>query len=332
MALATEVAVVNGTTQVTDATNKIGEILRLIDELDRKAEKYLNPNSQDAIDGFFVRDDISGPSDPRLGGRFREVKSDFQNPQEENASPSGDQIFGLMYGLLCVVEYSGDTTLISQARAISSRLYDYARRSFFDLKLPNGNTTRRGSDMRWLSSLLHGLNKSITREDHFNESQINVGPFALPLNGIAAFWDDDGTPATIARLAGQSFHFPFIGSIALNSFALHIMLMALAPSEIWSQPQLEDVALKSNHHLSTLWYCQLHDTKPQSFDKSTIQSILDACPEEGPKASLPAASGWQHDNRWVRCTNIFDATGGAEEFNGIDWLLLNNLSLLVYNA
>jgi hypothetical protein len=331
MALASEMAVLRNAGGQSDAGTRIKEILDAFEELDAKAEKYIDPQAAEEINGFFVRDDISGPNDPRLGGKFHEVESDWQNPQVENASPSGDQIFGMMYGLLCVVRFSEDNTLTQQAIENSARLYDYARRCNFVLKLPNGHENRRGSDMRWLASLSHGLNKAITGMDLFNQSKIEVGPLKLPLNVIAAFWDDDNTAKTIADLTGKKITIPYLGKdIELNAFALHILLMALAPSEIWDQGELEKVALKANHHLSVLLYCQLHGKKPQGFDQAAVQAILDACPTGGPKASLNAQTGWQSDNRWVRCTHIYDPKGGTEEYNGIDYLALENLFRLVY--
>jgi hypothetical protein len=304
-------------------------LLNGIAELEQKANERYGVGGRP--NGLFVRDDITGPDDPRLGGRFQVVRSDWQHPEQENESPSGDQIFGLMNGLYGIVRFSGDDVLIGRARAISSRLFDYARRTFFILRLPNGNATQRGADVRWLASLLHGLNMVITGEDHFSECRVEVGILRLPLNGIATFWDDSDTPATIAQSTGQTIHVPVINkNIELNSFALHIMLMALSPSEVWSQDELESVALKANHHLAVLLYCQAHGKHPAAFDAPVIDQILDACPTEGPHADLSSTTGWQHDNRWIRCTNIFDPNDGQEAFNGLDWLLLHNYRWLVF--
>lgn len=122
----------------------IARTLDAIDELDLKAESLFG--AEPSLNGFFVRDDIDGPQDPRLQGRFAEVDSDWQEPGD--ASPSGDQIFGLMYGLLGVVRFSGDEHLIEHAKQISNRLYRYAADSRFILKMPDGEATERGSDVR----------------------------------------------------------------------------------------------------------------------------------------------------------------------------------------
>ena len=113
LVFSTEMAVLKDSGQdASDARARIKQILDAIDELDLKADERLGGGAGSPPNGLFVRDDIDGPNDPRLGGRFKEVDSDWQNPEKENASPSGDQIFGLMYGLLGVVRYSGDDILI----------------------------------------------------------------------------------------------------------------------------------------------------------------------------------------------------------------------------
>jgi hypothetical protein len=135
----------------------------------------------------------------------------------------------------------------------------------------------------------------------------------------------------IASSAGQSVNVPGIDKpLELNSFSLHILLMALAPAEVWDPEQLEKVAVKCNHHLAALLNCQVHNTLPSGFDQGSVQQILDTCPETGPRASLAATTGWSHDNRWVRCSNIFNQNGGTEQYNAVDWLVLYNLSQIVF--
>src|SRR5262249_50803563 len=146
-----------------------------------------------------------------------------------------------------------------------------------------------------------------------------------------AFWDSNQTPDRIAQLTGQSIHIPLINrDFELNSFALHILLMALSPSEVWSRDELERVAIRANHHLSVLLNCQFHGATPGMFDAAVVDQFLEACPETGPRAALSSDSGWQHDNRWIRCTNIFEPTQGEEVFNGLDWLMLYNFRQLVF--
>jgi hypothetical protein len=240
-----------------------------------------------------------------------------------------------MYGLSMVVHFAGDDALSTQAKEIASRLYDYARRNRFVLRLPNGEATRRGSDMRWLASLLHGLNQDTTGQDLFDESEIELFGQRLPLTGIAALWDDPATARQIESLAGREFTIPIIGEgVELNSFALHIMLTALAPANVWSQEELEGVAQKVNHHMSTLLYCLRHPGRlPQFFSKDVVDQILEACPDPGPAKSLSPDTGWNKDNRWIRSANLGEpSNGGPEEYNGIDWLLLHNLNQLVFHG
>jgi len=328
MAMATEAAILKSTGgDASDALQRIRSILNAVNQLDEAAEPFFGENA--ALNGFFLRDNVIGPQDPRLANRFVACDSDFQNPTAENASPSGDQIFGLLYGLSTVVNFAGDDALATQAKEISSRLFDYARRNRFVLRLPNGDATRRGSDMRWLASLLHGLYKDTTGDDLFDQSEIELFGQRLPLAGIAALWDDPATSRQIENLAGREFTIPIIGeTVELNSFALHIMLTALAPADVWSQEELEGVAQKVNHHMSILLYCLRHSGRlPQFFSKDVVDQILDSCPDTGPAKALSPDTGWNKDNRWISSANLGEASNeGPEVYNGIDWLLLHNLN------
>src|SRR5262249_32529034 len=98
LVLSTELALLRATGgDGSDTKARISQIMDAIERLDREAGPRFGGPAD--LDGFFVRDDVDGPSDSRLGGRFAACDSDWQRPEEENASPSGDQIFGLMYGL-----------------------------------------------------------------------------------------------------------------------------------------------------------------------------------------------------------------------------------------
>lgn len=332
--LATEIAIRRRLGQdVQPAIKPMYEILEAIDQLDLDAESLYGFTP--ALDGFIVRDNITGSADPRIKGRFSEARSDWQKP--EDAAPSGDQIFGLLFGLWFVVRFSGDNGLIQRAKALSDRLFDYAQRCKFVLTLPNGKPAKRGSDMRWLASLLHGLNKDITGIDRFDDCRIQLGELMeLDLRPIAAFWDDVGDRAE--QILRTEISIPFLGNnfgsdtYKIKSFAEHILLMALAHGDIWSKSEFERAAVAVNHHLAVLFYSLAHNTKPDLFTFADIQAMLDKCPAEGPRADLPIETGWQRDNRWIRCSDI-DQPGSGEPrtYFGVDFLMLHNLAQLVFN-
>ena len=321
---------------VKDTRAVVKELLDGIEALELKANRRYHVANVEERRGLIVRDDIEGSSDSRLRNRFREVRSDWQSPEKENASPSGDQLFGLMLGLYCVKHYSGDAALVQQAEAIADRLFEYARKTHFELELPNGNKTRRGSDMRWLASLYHGLAKSVSGKDRFDKSRVCVDVLGrrvtVPLRGIAAFWDDSATPNALAQLVGKRLSVPAVGEISLNSFALHIVLTAVAPSEVWTLSELEHVAIPANHHLAVLIYSVAHGKRPTAFGENDIDRMLASCPESGPRAGRSADSGWQHDNRWIRCTKVNETTSGTAEYNGLDWMVLHNFRELAFHG
>ena len=306
-----------------DSIAKINEILDAFDELDRKANSRYGGTSQ--LDGFFVRDDIEGVLDARLANRFAVVHSDWQGGAEkEMDTPSGDQIINLMAGLFAVKHYSGDPRLADRAKSTADRIFEYARRCNFSLKKPDGKTTRRGSEVFYYASLVNGVNKAITGVDNFDKCRIELPTGQqTSLKGVAAFWSDESTASSLANLSGREFDVPGIDQkLELNSFALHIILTLLSIDDVWDQAQLEKVAIKSNHHLSTLTYCKRRGVPSQSFSTDDIVDILLRCPDTGPKQSNPASDGWSHDNRWIRCTNIFENTSGSNEYNGVDWMML----------
>jgi hypothetical protein len=310
----------------TDTQRAIGQILAAVDQLDLDAEPLFG--HPPALDGFISRDNITGVADPRLGGRFQEAQSDWQNP--ENAAPSGDQVFGLLYGLWFVVRLVQDDALIARVRELSDRIFVHVKDARFVLKLPDGKEVKRGGDLRWLSSLLHGLNQHITGRDRFDECRIEVFGLPVKLNAVAAFWEGAGGQA--AQLLRSEIEMPGLGKQSINSFAAHILLMALAPSGVWSKQEFERAALAVNHHLSVLFYSLAHDSKPDLFGYADIAAILDRCPSDGPRSDLPIETGWQQDNRWIRCSNIDEPGEGNKLYNGVDFMMLHNLAVLVFAA
>ena len=316
----------------SNAKSILHELLSCFEELEAKGNARYSPSGDSP--GFFVRDDISGASDPRLHSKFVEVESDWQFPEKENDSPSTDQIIGLMSGLLSVVRFSDDSSLSIKARAISSRLFDYARRNDFILLLPNGKRTARGWDCRGFASLLHGLNMAITGLDHFDSCFFTPFPaltIRQSLKSLAAFWDSPITTQAILALGSQELKIPLTDiSLPRKSYVLHMLLMLLASSGVWSQSDVEILAISSNHHLAALLYSAYHHTPPIGILRSYIEEILTSCPLDGPSQNVSSNSGWQHDNRWVRCSDIYEPSEGDHCYNGLDWLLLRNVSILAY--
>lgn len=323
--LATEAHLRQRLGQDTADTRKlIEQILAAVDQLDLDAERLFGHSP--ALNGFIARDNITGTADPRLSGRFQDVQSDWQKP--EDAAPSGDQVFGLLYGLWFVVRLVQDDVLVAQARDLSDRIFTHVKDARFVLRLPDGKEVKRGGDLRWLSSLLHGLNFDIIGQNRFDECRIEVFGQKLPLNAVAAFWDGAGSQA--AQLMRSEIDIPGLGKQSINSFAAHILLMAIAPSSVWSKQEFERAALAVNHHFAVLTYALAHQSKPDSFGYHDIAAILDRCPPDGPRSDLPVASGWQKDNRWIRCSNIDEPGDGHKFYNGVDFMMLHNLAALVF--
>lgn len=323
--LASEIAIKCKLGQDTaPSIQKIQEILSAIEQLDQDAETLFGHSSD--LNGFIVRDNITGHDDARLLNRFARVDSDWQKPQ--NATPSADQIFGLFFGFWALVNLVNDDSVVTRTREISDRIFLYVKNSKFELKLPNGDAVARGADMRWLSSLLHGLHKGITGISHFDECRIIVLGQELKLTPIAAFWDDVGNQSV--DILSTNINIPILGEQSINSFAVHMLLMAIAPSEVWAHNELEKAAMSANHHLAVLIYALAHNHTPEYFGFSDIQTILDKCPDNGPRSDLPVDTGWQKDNRWIRAKDIGDPGSGHKEYNGVDFLLLHNLALIVF--
>jgi len=82
--------------------------------------------------------------------------------------------------------------------------------------------------MRWLASLVNGLNKAVTGDDHFAASKISVAGTVLPLNGVAAFWDRSAGTDVITNLAGKELSVT-TGSTSSGAsyFAVEALIFAL---------------------------------------------------------------------------------------------------------
>ena len=184
--------------------------------------------------------------------------------------------------------------------------------------------------MRWLASLLNGLNKKVTGVDQFDDSHFKVMGVPVKLNTVADFWNNSGNNA--ASIFRATIHIPGLGEESINSFAAHIILMAIAPGNIWSQDELEQAALAVNHHLAALTYAAAHGTLPQRFGYDAVADILDRCPDTGPRSDLSVELGWHKDNRWIRSANLDDAGDGQKEYNGVDFLVLHNVARIVFSG
>ena len=315
--------------EATDAPRRIREILDALDQLDEQAEPYFNAESK--LDGCLLRDNIVGPNDPRLNWRFVEVASDWQNPAAENNSPSGDQLFGVLFGLWFVKHWSGDEKLSQRSQALAARLYDYAHRHHFELRLPSGAATRRGSDMRWLSPLMHDLQESITGVARFKEARMKVLGQEVPLNGLKGLWSGvaDGAPELI------KWKIPMWGldkPLQVNPFAVHILLMAIAPTGMWSDEDFRGTAYRAHHDVAWLWRQLAQGRLPRREDGERLQEILDRCPDNGPSSQLDAKTTWHTDNRSIRCLDVEVPTNvtADRQYNGVDWLVMAALKELMY--
>ena len=238
-------------------------------------------------------------------------------------------MFGLFYGIWFVVTLAEDESLTARAKDLADRIYRFVQKKRFELTLPNGDDVKRGGDMSWISSLLHGLNKRITGIDRFKDSKIQLVGIPLPLNLVASFWDDAGGPAE-GWLRGQ-IDIPGFKTLKIHSFSTHIVLMAVAPTNIWKQADFEATAMAVNHHLAVLTYALAHNTKPHLFHFGDIRAILERCPDSGPRSDLPAKTGWQRDNRWIRSRDIGKPGKGHRAYNGVDFLMLHNLAQIVFS-
>lgn len=310
---------------VKESLNFISELLNTIEELDKDAERLFGET--ESLNGFIIRDSITGLADIRLRNKFSVVDSDFQKP--DDAAPSGDQIFGLFFGLWFVVKFSEEPSIVNKLKTIADRIFRYAMETNFELKLPNGENVKRGDDLRWLSSLLHGLNHQITGNDRFDSCRIEVAGQRIKLNGVASFWDTIGDKA--AAILKTNVDIPILGTQEINSFAAHILLMTIAPTDIWSMSEFDAGALAVNHHLAIIFFALAHKSTPSSFGFLEMQGILDLCPETEPRSDLAVKTGWQKDNRWIRCSNLDKPGSGQKEFNGVDFLILHNLTRIVFS-
>ena len=334
--LATEMAILRaGEKDASEARSRVLQILDAFDKLDLDADTKYGA-TVGSLDGFFLRDNVSGKDDPRLKGRFGHVESDgMHDAAADMDSPSGDQILGMLFGLWFVCHDSADPVLIRRAREIALRLYDYAHRCDFRLKRPDGSLNRRGAEMGWLATLTHGVARSITGQDRFGAARANIGGVEMKLQPIGAFWADKGLPALLnhfvdGRWSPRQNTLPLLPAVNLKPFTLHIILMATAIDDVWSDAAHEGLSLNARHEVAVLTRSHRTGRMPSSLKKGQVDQLLALCPKTGPAANLDRATGWTHDNRWVRCSDAYDVTSGSSSFNGLDWMLLHNLHQLVF--
>ncbi len=274
--------------------------------------------------GYFIRDNMEGPNDARLR-EFRNrvnIISDFSSSNGRDKEVSVDQYVGLMVALSMVHRYFGSfqdavsREIVDHAYVLVKDSFEWMFNHDFTIRTPSNQPVSRGPDARGFCTLLHGIYKNIVNYDVFNRI-----PHAAQ---IAAVWDRGGLVSSVLRALGYAF----------NDYAVHMALMLVSPSEVWTLYQLER-AWTPPHHLSILlnaWHHSNIDNPvaPTLTPWSDVSSLLGACSPSGPSSQ---ERYWNHDNFWVR-----GATPGhpsAESvnvsYNGLDYLAFHNLSKLVYN-
>lgn len=113
-----------------------------------------------------------------------------------------------------------------------------------------------------------------------------------------------------------------------KSFARHIMLQCLAFEPAFSGAELIPPAVGSDHSWSML--LRLHAMRDMPPDAAAAKAAIDLHSfTDGFGPSGKSAVPWAKGNRWERCTDLQPTGVSSSLFNGLDYMSLEGMTLLI---
>jgi hypothetical protein len=317
--------------RIEENLNELYYALRAIIRLDSTAETSFTWNAScgipNARNGFFIRDDVPANFTDSFPG-YNFVDSDGIEINFANEM-SQDQVYHVLLGLSLYKKFIPDTLVINgmnihdeaveQARLIG----EWVHQDGWIIKNPacGNKDVDRGPDVTLLAK---GFNSALNYiSDGTQDYSADVSSTAAfiwdqTLINPAAFVNVDNLHMTLALAAiGEGW-----GSATLNN------MMTIAESNRWYAYPLLYIALRDTNAVTN--YAQHKQLMHFWSD-----SMLNEAPITGPLSTYPNQNGHGYgvNNRFIRPrANHYAGINPSEEghqWNGLDYMLLHNLQLIV---
>lgn len=320
-----------GDTAAVDA--ELALALGALERLDRVAETgFPEPcTSAEALNGFFVRDDV--PAD--FGARFDGIpfiQSDWTDPSVYLKEMSQDQVHHLLLGLAMVKRFvPADVTVDGRALSpwaveLGLRILEWVEHDGWRIRNPacDDKLVERGDSATQVATGFAAVYRFLTD-----------GAADLP---SATQWDDvwallaappPGNPAYLNR---DNLHMTSVTAAVGHGYGDDTLpvLVALTTPDEWVAYPLIDVAL---HGDVPGW--QEHRDALLALARQQLDELPSDGEPYGPGEGETAVHGWTSWHRYIR--PIEQAYQGAanrdgQRYSGLDWLVLHHLVALVQDV
>ncbi|MEQ9364038.1 MAG: hypothetical protein RIF32_07345 [Leptospirales bacterium] len=329
-----------------NAQSELYFALAALERLDRSGEAAFAspvPCALSAIDrpGFFIRDDV--PSNFSVANVPVYI-SDFSAPTQRtlsagavdnylidgntlyNKEMSQDQVYHLLFGLAFVRRYmsgvvAGNVDLGWWAEALAERLVAKLRDDNWRIENPAcAKRVDRGEDAR---AFAYGASRAV--------SALSFGRVNIQSGIDRSLWFAL-IPYADAGLVGG----PLVESTSYTD-NLHMLMTLAAVGRGWDEVTANRLIFYAgiyDWYAYPLAYVALHG-KPlewmfyETLLRYRVFAMLNASPWEGP-SSYGFSPGWRSTHRFLRSRSLQERTPEdlPTEYNGLDFLLLHNLSII----
>ena len=317
------------TARINQNLNELYHAINGLVRLDRVAEVDFEApcdSLPDVRNGFFIRDDVPHGFESNFPG-INSVPSDYNDPNQFINEMSQDQCYHIFLGVALAKKFLPDSLEVNgmylKETAIEQGLLiaDWMHRDDWTIKNPvcNYKDVARGAEAILLAK---GTSKAI---QYISDGAMDYSGTVPSFAG--AIWDGLTNP-----------------SVFVNIDNLHMTMTIAAIGKGFGPNTLDDLMVigESNRwHAYTLLHAALWDTtgvsnysthKPEIF--FWADSMLNEAPVEGPYSTYPDTNshGYSQNNRFIRGREKhYVGSAGSDGWlrNGIDYMLLHNLSWLV---
>ena len=317
------------TARINQNLNELYHAINGLVRLDRVAEVDFEApcdSLPDVRNGFFIRDDVDHGFESNFPG-INSVPSDYNDPNQFINEMSQDQCYHIFLGVALAKKFLPDSLEVNgmylKETAIEQGLLvaDWMHRDDWTIKNPvcNYKDVARGAEAILLAK---GTSKAI---QYISDGAVDYSSTVPSFAG--AIWDGLTNP-----------------SVFVNIDNLHMTMTIAAIGQGFGPNTLDDLMVigESNRwHAYTLLHAALWDTtgvsnysthKPEMF--FWADSMLNEAPVEGPYSTYPDTNshGYSQNNRFIRGREKhYVGSAGSDGYlrNGIDYMLLHNLSWLV---
>ncbi len=317
-------------TRINENINELYFALKALIRLDETAETSFTWNSScgvpNARNGFFIRDDVPANFTDSFPG-YQYVDADFVELNYANEM-SQDQVYHVLLGLALVKQFVPDTVEVNgfnlYQEAVDQALLigAWVHQDNWLIKNPacGNKNVDRGHDA---SLLARGLSRALL---YLSDGTVDYGGDVSGLGDLA--WTNLANPSPL--ITTDNLHMTMAlaaigegwGTSTLNN------LVALADTNKWFAYPLLYIALRDTATVSNY---QTH----KELIHVWADSMLNEAPITGPLSTYPNQNGHGYgvNNRFIRPrVNHYAGVNPGEEghqWNGLDYMLLHNLQLLV---